>query len=175
MITDGDGVRGGMGSFMVAQILGEKPKFNGSPENWQNFANEWRRYLETVEGAMGELKEGLKIELLRGCLDEVSRQELQRQREASAFVRFEDVWRTLESEFQGDYTSKQKTAWKNHILVTKTNLTYANWRQFATQFAIYKNRVWDRAPQEERELALKQLPEYWQLELVKEENKRRRG
>ena len=178
-----DESQAGFGNLAVNPILGQilgamvRPHFSGRVEDWQQFAKDWLEYVKVLTSMVPpgqEMPDILLLQALKGCLDEITRQELQKLMEENPELTYTLFWAQLQAEFGGDVNHQHRAAWKKVQLDSKTPLTFQSWRKFWMEFDLKKQRVEDRTEGEEYELIFKQLPEKWRVEVAKEEGRRRK-
>ena len=83
-----------MSPIRYPALLADKPKFFGSREDWFTFSKEWEGYVETIKATQVglELSDNLRLELLKGSLDDINKKWLQGKREGNPRLNFEEVW-----------------------------------------------------------------------------------
>ena len=116
-----------------------------------------------------ELSDHLRLELLKGSLDETNKKWLQGKREGNPRLTFEEVWDWLGREFGGDWTKKTRDLWQGVRLNQEPPLTTKKWQEFRVQFELRRGRVDDWTEREEHDLLYNQLNDYWRMKVVKEE------
>jgi hypothetical protein len=100
---------------------------------------------------------------------------LQQKREEDPGLSFKDFWVVLQEEFSGDLTRQQRNLWRGVKLDTTPPLNGEKWKKFRREFDLRKFRVSDWTETEEYDLILGQLPEFYQVRVGIEENKRNKG
>ena len=103
-----------MSPLLYPALLADKPKFSGLKGDWFTFAKEWEGYVDTIKATQVglELSDHLRLELLKGSLDETNKKWLQGKREGNPRLTFEEVWDWLGREFGGDWTKKTRDLWQ---------------------------------------------------------------
>ena len=151
--------------LLYPALLADKPKFSGLKGDWFTFAKEWEGYVDTIKATQVglELSDHLRLELLKGSLDETNKKWLQGKREGNPRVTFEEVWEWLGREFGGDYTKKTRDLWKGVRLNQEPPLTTKKWQEFRVEFELRRGRVDDWTEREEHDLLYNQLTDYWKI------------
>ena len=80
----------------------------------------------------------------------------------------------MESEFECDLKPRHRAAWQQVRLENSEKLTLRDWKHFANEFEIRRNRVESWTEEQEYDHLMKQLPQEWRLKIVSEENRRKR-
>ena len=161
---------------LLSQIVGQlsKPKFGGKVDDWPQFYKDWTEYVRILRSLMpNQLPDCILLQALKGCLDENTKKELQRKKEANPQLTYTQFWGDLQSEFEGDVNFRHRSAWER-VQLTNGQMNTINWRKFCTEFELLKQRVEDRTEQEEYKLIFKQLPEEWRVQVAREESNRRK-
>ena len=67
---------------ILVQILGAmgQPKFSRKSDDWQQFAKDWQEYIRVLATLApgGEVPDVILLQALKGCLDEATKNELQK-------------------------------------------------------------------------------------------------
>ena len=115
----------------------------------------WEHYLRTFQTLMaGGLEDPMVLTLLKQSLDEVTRRQLERATERNRHLTYSQFWEMLSEQF-GDIGLAHRQAWQQ--VKVELPLTSDRWNSFRRTFELYRDRVEDWMPSEERELLLKQL------------------
>ena len=142
--------------------------------DWQRFVREWKPYEQILEKSYPvELHDTVKLEFLKSLLDSTTLADFQTRFEANGSITFQEFWDEIDREHGRDATHQNRTAWKKVKLhQAGKRLTLAEWRSFTKEWDLKRGRVDDRTENEEYSLLMAQLPEYWAMEVGKEECKR---
>ena len=150
----------------------KRPQFQGQPERWEAFKNDWREYWELVETTRGTQIQKLQLEFFRQCLDQSTQRMLALEKLKTPGISFWDFWSRLDDLYGADHSSSYREQWRQVKLSYKgPKVTLADSRKFRTNFELAKLKVLDWTPDEERTLIRDQLPPALLSEVVKEDHR----
>lgn len=171
--------RGGIpvGVSMLAHELLKNlqtPKFDGRPENWQNFSRAWREYIMQIE--KGELiDEFRRMALFENCLCEDLKNELKlSKQENGGTITFEQFFLNLQVRYGHDSSTTARKKWQEIRVQTQGKLTPDEWRKFAIQFKLAMHEVGGVTGGEARRMLVAKLPYYAKGWVTEQENFERR-
>ena len=145
--------------------------------DWQQFVREWKPYELILEKVYPkELWDTIKLETLKGLLDQATLNDFQAKFEADGRVSYADFWDEIDRKFGRDANHQNQQAWRRvRLNVAGKRMTSAEWRNFRTEFVLRRNRVADRTEAQEYELLMAQLSRFWGDEVAKAESKKNAG
>ena len=107
---------GGLMNPVLLQILGNisQPKFTGKSDDWEQFAKDWQEYIRVISTLVpgGSLPDVLLLQVLKGCLDEATKKELQKTLEGNPLLTYALFWAQLQKEFGGDINFQHRASWE---------------------------------------------------------------
>ena len=160
---------GGLGPVLLLLKDLEIPKFSGHPEKFLEWRVQIRRFLEIASMEKGNLPEAIKMELLARALDAKNKNILTAHQEKGKS--FEEFLKVLDGVYMGDVQEFHRRKFMALEFPHPQKLTREEIREFAANYECLRNRVGDRAQEEEYFHLMSKLPSEWRRKIVQEEEK----
>ena len=160
--------------LLLALALETHPQFSGEDADWETFEREWEEHERMLSAALGGgVPEILLQQELRKSLDGANQLILQLRKELHPGLTCAEFVRELRRQHSCDTSLQDRWAWEDVKFRPKdaARPTLAEWKLFQAEFELRGSRVIGKAWGEEHRLIFRQLPRFWQEEVVKAERK----
>ena len=157
----------------TALLLQDKqvPKFAGNSEDWPRFGRAWRDYECILREAYPGLNDKILLRALGQSLNQTCQTTLERLTTADPDLTFRRFWAILDREFGKDVTHLHREAWTRTPLTIKGRaLTLEEFRAFEAEFLAKGALVADKRDNEEWDLLVSKLPQFWKGRLLEQES-----
>jgi hypothetical protein len=111
----------------------------------------------------------MKLELLSRALDPANKNILQAHREKGGG--YEKFMKSLDGRDMNDVQEYHRKKWHSLDFPNPKRITREDLREFGAQFERNKNRVGDTNPEEEYNLLMSKLPQFWREKVIGEEER----
>ena len=117
-----------------------KPKFQGTAENFSEFRRKWKEYYHLIKGNSPTTNESQILHLFHQCLDEGTALQLKREVEDNPRLTVAKFMTIMERDFGKDFSSQAREEWRQIKLNGGKNVTSKEWRMFRMQWEIAARR-----------------------------------